>query len=387
MSIPSFAVRQPVLVNLVAISTVVVGALVMSTMHRESLPTLPTGWGTVTTVYVGASPEEIEQLVTITVENAVDDVDKVEEIWSSSKEGVSYVSFKFDDDVDDVTSAMMEVSNEINRIDDLPMDAERPVVREVKVDFPTIVVAIRGEVPEVVLRQVGKDVADRVERLPGVSGTWRNGIREREFRVDVDPDRLAAYQLSLTTVTESLRGRAANVPAGTTKGEGDARLVRGMTRVNNIEELANVVIRPDAQGGSVRVRDVADVKDAFAAGKFSGRVNGEPAIVLTVRKEEQADSVRISNDVHALVHRLRPTLPPGVTIDLFGDAAAEVQHSLSTLYTNAAVGLLLVLLLLWVAIGARNATMAGVGLPVALAGAIIAMHMMGITINMMSLMA
>jgi multidrug efflux pump subunit AcrB len=110
-------------------------------------------------------------------------------------------------------------------------------------------------------------------------------------------------------------------------------------------------------------------------------VNGEPAIVLTVRKEEQADSVRISEDVHALVDRVRPTLPPGVTIDLFGDAAAEVNHSLGTLYTNAAVGLLLVLLLLWVAIGARNATMAALGLPVALAGAIIAMHMMGITIN------
>ncbi|MFA9472900.1 MAG: efflux RND transporter permease subunit, partial [Deltaproteobacteria bacterium] len=237
------------------------------------------------------------------------------------------------------------------------------------------------------LRQVGKDMADRVERLPGVSGTWRNGIRDREFRVDVDPDRLAAYQLSLTTVTESLRFRAANVPAGTTKGEGDARLVRGMTRVNSIDELANVVIRPDPQGGSVRVRDVADVKDTFAAGKFSGRVNGEPAIVLTVRKEEQADSVLISEDVHALVDRMRPTLPPGVTIDLFGDAAAEVQHSLGALYTNAAVGLLLVLLLLWVAIGGRNATMAAVGLPVALAGAVIAMHMMGITINMMSLMA
>ncbi|MFA9471889.1 MAG: efflux RND transporter permease subunit, partial [Deltaproteobacteria bacterium] len=140
MSIPAFAVRQPVLVNLVAISTVVVGALVMNAMHRESLPTLPTGWGTVTTVYVGASPEEIEQLVTVPVENAVDDVDKVEEIWSSSKEGVSYVSFHFDDDVEDITSAIMEVSNEINRIDDLPIDAERPVVREVKVDFPTIVV-------------------------------------------------------------------------------------------------------------------------------------------------------------------------------------------------------------------------------------------------------
>ncbi len=387
MSIPAFAVRQPVLVNLVAISAVLVGALVMGAMHRESLPTMPTGWGNITTVYVGASPEEIEQLVTVPIENAVGDVDKVEEIWSSSKEGVSYVSFHFDADVEDITSAMMEVSNEINRIDDLPLDAERPVVREVKVDFPTLAVAIRGEVPEVVLRQVGKDMADRIERLPGVSGTWRNGIRDREFRVDVDPDRLAAYRLSLTEVTDSLRFRAANVPAGTTKGEGDARLVRGMTRVNDVEELSRVVIRPDADGGSVRVGDVADVRDTFAAGKFSGRVNGDPAIVLTVRKDEQADSVRISEDVRALVDRLQPTLPPGVTIDLFGDAAAEVEHSLGTLYANAAAGLLLVLLLLWVAIGARNAMMAAIGLPVALAGAIIAMHTMGITINMMSLLA
>ena len=387
MSIPSFAVRQPVLVNLVAISMVLVGALVMSDMHRESLPTMPTGWGSVTTVYVGASPEEIEQLVTIPVENAVADVDDVDEIWASSKEGVSYVSFKFKADVEDVTNAIMEISNEVNRIDDLPVDADRPIVREFKVDFPTIAVAVRGEVPEAVLRQVGKDLAERIERLDGISGIWRNGIREREFRVDVDPDRLAAHELSLTSVTQALRFRAANVPAGTTKGDGDTRLVRGMTRVDSAEELAAVVIRPDPMGGSVRVADVADVRDTFAPGKFSGRVNGEPAIVLTVRKEEQADSIRISEDVHVLVDDFRKTLPAGVSIDTFGDAAYEVERSLDTLYVNAAVGLFLVLLLLWVAVGARNATMAAVGLPVALAGAIVAMYLMGITINMMSLLA
>ena len=138
--------------------------------------------------------------------------------------------------------------------------------------------------------------------------------------------------------------------------------------MEDVEELASIVIRPDSRGGSVRVGDVADVRDTFAPGKFSGRVNGEPAIVLTVRKEEQADSVLISKDVHSLVEGLRPTLPPGVTIDLFGDAAAEVQHSLGTLYANAIVGLLLVLLVLWVAVGARNATMAAIGLPVALLG-------------------
>lgn len=387
MSIPSFAVRQPVLVNLVAISTVLVGAAVLSDMHRESLPTMPTGWGSVTTVYVGASPEEIEQLVTIPVENAVADVDDVDEIWASSKEGVSHVSFKFKADVEDTTNAIMEISNEVNRIDDLPVDADRPIVREFKVDFPTIAVAVRGEVPEAVLRQVGKDLADRIERLDGVSGIWRNGIREREFRVDVDPDRLAAHELSLNSVTQALRLRAANVPAGTTTGDGDTRLVRGMTRVSSAEELGSVVIRPDRMGGSVRVADVADVRDTFAPGKFSGRVNGEPAIVLTVRKEEQADSIRISENVHALVAEVRETLPTGVTIETFGDAAHEVERSLDTLYANAAAGLFLVLLLLWVAVGARNATMAAAGLPVALAGAIVAMHMMGITINMMSLLA
>ena len=96
MSIPAFAVRQPVLVNLVAISAVLIGALVMGRMHRESLPTMPTGWGNITTIYVGASPEEIEQLVSILIENAVGDVDEVEEIWGVSKEGVSDVSFHFD---------------------------------------------------------------------------------------------------------------------------------------------------------------------------------------------------------------------------------------------------------------------------------------------------
>ncbi|MCZ6806310.1 MAG: efflux RND transporter permease subunit, partial [Deltaproteobacteria bacterium] len=266
-------------------------------------------------------------------------------------------------------------------------DAERPIVREFKVDFPTIAVAVRGEVPETVLRQVGKDLAERIERLDGVSGIWRMGIRDREFRVDVDPDRLAAHRLSLTSVTQALRFRAANVPAGTTKGDRDTRLVRGMTRVESAEELAGVVIRPDPMGGSVRVGDVAKVRDTFAPGRYSGRVNGEPAIVLTVRKEEQSDSVRISEDVRALVDNFRKTLPPGVSVETFGDAAHEVERSLRTLYANAAVGLFLVLLLLWVAIGARNATMAAAGLPVALAGAIVAMHMMGITINTMSLVA
>ena len=388
MNPAKLAVRQPVLVNLIAISMVVIGAMVMHGMNRESLPTMPTGWGGVETVYAGASPEEIEQLITIPVENAVAQVDEIDELWSVSREGLSWVYFKFDAELTNVPQAVMEVANEVNRVDDLPVDAERPHVFEFKVDRPTMSVAVRGEVPEVVLRRVGKDLADRIEQLPEVAGTWRNGIRDRELRVDVDPDRLAAYRLPLASVTDALRLRAANVPAGLTKGSrGDARLVRGMTRVDTAEEVGGVVIRPSSEGGSVRVRDVADVKDTLAPGELSSRMNGEPAIVITIKKDEQGDSIRISENVHEIIEELTPTLPAGVTIEAFGDVSHVVERSLSTLYANAAAGLILVLALLWFFVGARNATMAALGLPVALAGAIAAMDAMGITINMVSLLA
>ena len=387
MSVAKFAVKQPVLVNLVAISAVIIGGVVLGGMHRESLPTMPTGWGSVITYYPGASPEEVEQLITIPLENAVANVDDIDELWSTSREGRSSLFFKFDASVEDVPRAVMEVSNEVNRVTDLPVDAERPNVNEYKVDYPTLAVAIRGEVPEDVLREVGKDLADDIERLPGVSGTWRNGIRDREIRVQVDPDRLAAYQLPLTAVSEALSLRAANVPAGTTSSDRDSRLVRGMTRVATAKEVADVVIRPDPRGGSVVVGDVAEVDETFAEARLSGRVNGERGIVLTVRKEEQSDSIRISERVHALIERTRPSLPPGVIVETFGDASHEVNRSLGLLYANAFAGLILVLALLWFFVGARNATMAAIGLPVALAGAIVAMHAMGITINVISLLA
>ncbi len=387
MSVPRFSVSQPVLVNLVAVSMTIIGAVTLAGMHRESLPTMPTGWGAVITYYPGASPEEVEQLITIPLENAVAATDNIDELWSTSREGQSYLNFKFDDSVKDVPRAIMEVSNEINRVNDLPTDADRPIVREIKVDYPTLAVAIRGEVPEEVLREVGKELADDIERISGVAGIWRNGIRDREIRVQVDPDRLAAYHLPLTSVTEALQLRAANIPAGTTSSARDARLVRGMTRVDTAQGIADVVIRPDARGGAVVVGDVAEVNEVFAEARLSGSINGEHGIVLTVKKEEQADSIRISERVHSLLERVRPSLPPGVSVETFGDASEEVNRSLDTLYANAFAGLLLVLALLWFFVGARNATMAALGLPVALAGAIAAMHAMGITINVISLLA
>lgn len=379
-----FAVRSSVLVNLLGVSLVIVGAVTLQEMTRESIPAVPTGWARVMAVYPGASAEEVEQLVVTPLESAVADVDEIAELWGVAQEGVGFLFIQFEPSVTDQDRKVLEVQAEVAGVTDLPEGVEAPSTRRFSVNVPTLAIAVRGEVPELVLRRVGNDLADKVEKVEGVSGIGRNGIRDRRVTVDVDPDRLAAHRLPLTAVADALRVRAANVPAGSV-GDRDARLVRGMTQVEDAEAIRDVVIRPDPTGGAVRVGDVAEVHEGFAPARLTGRIQGEPGILLLVRKETIADSLQISEDVHAVVDAME--LPDGVSAEIFGDVAHEVRRSLGALYTNAATGLVLVLALLWFFVGGRNATMAALGLPVALAGALIAMHGMGITINVISLLA
>ncbi|MBO6940332.1 MAG: efflux RND transporter permease subunit [Deltaproteobacteria bacterium] len=379
-----FAVRSSVLVNLLGVSLVIVGAVTLQEMTRESIPAVPTGWARVMAVYPGASAEEVEQLVITPLESAVADVDEIAELWGVAQEGVGFLFIQFEPSVTDQDRKVLEVQAEVAGVNDLPEGVEPPTTRRFSVNVPTLAIAVRGEVPELVLRRVGNDLADKVEKVEGVSGVGRNGIRERRVTVDVDPTRLAAHRLPLTAVADALRMRAANVPAGSV-GDRDARLVRGMTQVGDADDIRDVVIRPDPTGGAVRVGDVAEVSDGFAPARLTGRIQGEPGILLLVRKETIADSLTISEDVHAVVDGME--LPDGVSAEIFGDVAHEVRRSLGSLYGNAATGLVLVLVLLWFFVGGRNATMAALGLPVALAGALIAMHWMGITINVISLLA
>lgn len=379
-----FAVRSSVLVNLLGISLVIVGAVTLQEMTRESIPAVPTGWARVQAVYPGASAEEVERLVVTPLETAASRVDEIAELWAVSQEGIGFLFIQFEPGVTDQERKVLEVQAEVAGVTDLPEGVEAPTTRRFSVNVPTLAIAVRGEVPELVLRRVGNDLADRVEKVEGVSGIGRNGIRDRRVTVDVDPARLAAHRLPLTAVADALRVRAANVPAGSV-GDRDARLVRGMTQVENADDIRNVVIRPDPTGGGVRVGDVAEVSEGFAPARLTGRIQGEPGILLLVRKETIADSLTISEDVHAIVDDA--DLPDGVSAEIFGDVAHEVERSLGALYGNAATGLVLVLALLWFFVGGRNAAMAALGLPVALAGALIAMHAMGITINVISLLA
>lgn len=386
-SLARFAVRQPVLVNLVAITMVITGGVVLSNMTREVYPSVPIGGASVITYMPGASAEEIEQLVTAPIEDELADIEDVDVMTSTSRDGVSFIWVEMDASVEDTGRKVLEITNEVNRVTNLPEGAEPPVVHEAAVRIPTIAVTVRGGSSEAVLRSVARELEDRLGRVDGVATVNTSGIRDRQLQVDVDPDRLQAYGLPLSAVVDALRGRGNNVPAGQMESGRRSRMVRGMTQTSTAEEIENVVIRPSAEGGSLRVRDVAEVHEGYERARTLARVDGEPGIVFILLKDDQADSLRISHDVRELIAELRAGAPPGVTIDVFGDTAHWVRGTLETLYYNAAMGLALVLAILWLFIGFRNGLMAALGIPVAIAGGVVVMHVLGITINLISLMA
>ena len=387
-SLARFSVSQPVLVNLLAVAMVVTGLMILLGMTREVYPSVPIGGASVTTIVPGASPEEVEQLVTAPLEDELSSLEGIDVITSDSSDGLSFIWVEMEASVEDTGRKVLEIQNAVNRVtDELPEGADAPIVEEAAVRLPTIAVTLGGDAPEAVLRSIARDLEDRLSRVDGVASVSATGIRERELHVDVDPDRLEAYGLPLGAVAAAVAPRGSNIPAGLMDSGRRSRLVRGMSQATTAEQLEQIVVRPSARGGSLTVGDVADVTDGFERARTTARVNGEPGMVLILLKDDQADSLQISEDVRAVVDELQASAPPGVHIGVFGDTAFWVRNNLNTLYANAGMGLALVLLVLWMFIGFRNGAMAALGIPVAVAGGVVVMHLLGITINMLSLMA
>jgi len=384
--ISEFSVRQPVLVNLLVILLLVAAFVTYSYMTKEKFPDVSLDEVWVHTSYPGVSPEEIERLVTIPIEDEVAGIDGIEDITSVSSEGYSQIKIDFESGIEDFPGKIQEVQNRVNRVEDLPEDAETPEVEEEEWTTIAVVASLSGEIPENTLRRLSDDLEDDLLDIPGVDAVTVIGRRDREIWVEADPGRLESYELSLADVILSLRNKNLDVPGGTLGSGREEFLVRTMGEAETLEQIERVIIRSTAEGGHVYLRDVAKVNDTFEEATTEGRLNGEKAISLMVTKSKTGDTIRIVRAVKALKRRYQDErLPDAVTLTLTNDASVDISSNLNALYGNGAVGLVLVLIVLCVFVGLRPALLTAVGLPVAYSIAILLMQYFGITINMLSL--
>ncbi|NIS71441.1 MAG: AcrB/AcrD/AcrF family protein, partial [Proteobacteria bacterium] len=379
-----YFVRNSVFVNLLMMVILVAGVLIYFSITREIFPEFSLDSISIRTVYPGASPQEVEKLITIKIEDEIAELDGVDSVYSESQEGFSLITIELTEYAN-LDRVLNDISSAVDRIEDLPEDADDPLVAEIKNALPVITVSVFGDLPELTLKEIAEEAQDNLQEIPGVAAVYLSGAREREIWVEVDPRRLEQYQLSLEDIKGALEARNLNLPGGTIKTDRGEFLLRTVGEILEARELEWVILRSDPRGNALTLSQVARVRDHFEDPVTLGRFNGRRAMNLAVSKEKKGDAIAISEAVRKFAGHYEKRLPPGVYLDVFNDFSVFIKNRLNTLKRNGLVGFGLVLLILCIFFNFRVAGMTALGIPVSFAGALLLMQGFDISLNMLSM--
>jgi multidrug efflux pump subunit AcrB len=381
-----FSIANPLITNLMLILVMLLGVLSWYAMPQEMFPVVDLDMARITTIFEGASPEEVEQQVTLPIEEEFDGMSDLDVMTSTSSEGLSTVTLKLKPGAN-VEQFMRDVRNKLDQITDLPEEAEEPDLSRLETRFPVISMSLYGNAARGYLYETADDQKRRLPQLPGVASVGIAGDRDWELWVEVDPQVLAARGVSLQQVIAAVRDNVRDLPGGSLKArEGDI-LLRGKGVAPDPDLLRQLVIRSNEEGGRLRLGEVADVSLRLEEAETLGRFNGQPSVNLTITKTADASTIAVSRLVREEAARLQRELPPSVQVGLFSDLSVYVQNRLDTVKSSGLVGLVLVLLSLYLFLNFRVALITAMGIPVSFLVAVMLIHYLGFTINMISLFA
>ncbi len=380
------SVKNPVFVNLLLALTIISGSYYYMTMTREVFPEISLDLVAISTAYSGISAEEMEKEVTIPIEDAIHAITGVEEVNSRSLEGMSMIELQLEQGAD-IAKVAQDARSEIERLVDLPEDADDPMVIEIESQFPVINVTVHGSAPELAMRQVAKDMESAIDGIAGVASVTMTGYRDQEVAIELDPLRMVAYGVSSSEVADAVTARNMDLPAGVIRGNRTEFLVRTEGEYRDPARLAEVVVRARPDGRHVRLGDVGTVRVAFKEEESFGKIDGERAISLEVSKKKKGDTIAIVAAINRIVAQERAIAADGVRITTTRDGSIWIESRLKTLYVNGTIGFVLVCLALFAMLDWRMAFWAAVGIPTSFLMAFVFMHLMGLSINMLSLFA
>src|SRR5580765_7192624 len=382
-------VRRPVFATMLILSLTVVGLFSYNALGVDLFPKVDLPTITVTIVNPGASPEEIETEITDRVEGTVNTISGIDELRSTSVEGVSqvFITFLLEKNPD---VAAQEVRNKVDLIvNDLPVTADQPIVQKLDTDAAPVV-RIAVSAPRS-LREV-TDIADKkikqqIESINGVGDVQIIGGRTREIQIWVDPDKLRAFNVTVAQVAEAVRAQNLELPGGRVD-EGTRELtVRTMGRIVEPAQFNDLVV---ANRGtySVKLSDVGYAEDGAEEPRTEARLNGLPAVTLVVSKQSGQNTVAVADAVKERLQELQATLPPGFRTQVVGDQTIFIKASIEAIQTHLIEGSILaaivVFLFLW---SFRSTVIAGLAIPTSLIATFGLMAAMGFTLNQITMLA
>ena len=389
-SLPRFSVEQNVLVNVLFFVCLLGGLAAYSRIPVEFFPDVNLNEATITTVWTGASAEEVERLVTQKLEEELLAVADIDKIHSISQTDVSTIMVDFDEYLSETEyeAALNDIRAALDRVRDLPADTEEPWLTEIKFSeiAPAVMVALidTGGVGPVTLREVGRDIKTRMRDLYGTNRITVRGGQEREVRVLVDRDSASRFGLTVPKIAERIRRQNLNLPAGTFENSGSEFTVRAHGDYQTPEDLLSTVLKENEDGTTVRLSEVARLETGLEKPRFITRYNGRPAVLLSVTKKSDADTLRMIGEVDAFIADYSERLPEGIEISKHLDTGRFVAKRMGILSDNLIAGVFFVMAILWFTIGFRNALLTVIAIPFSFLTAMIFFPMLGITINSMT---
>ena len=386
MIINHAALDRQITVLVLIVIIVISGTYSYLTLPREAEPDITIPFVFVTTTYEGVTPKDMETLVTMPLERKLKGIADVEEIRSSSAEGLSYIAIKFLPKVD-IDDAVQKVRDKVDQAkQDLPNELpDDPVITEANFsDIPIIQVVLSGPFSLKRLKTFAEDLEDAIEAVPGVLEAKIIGGLEREIHVEVDLERIAAYEVPFSKLVSAVKQANVNMPGGSMDIGPAKYLVRVPEDYKHPQEIFSIVafVR---DGKPVYLRDVATIRDHYKDPATRSRLNLRKSVTIEVTKRSGENIVRINDQIKAVVDQMRSRLPQSLKIDLTSDKSDDVRIMVADLENNILSGLVLVLAVVVVFIGGRSAFFVALAIPLSMLMTFSMLSAMDVTLNIVVL--
>jgi len=376
--------RNSVAANLLMFILIVGGIFTILTIKKEIQPRIETNLISVSVPFLGASPQDVEEGVIVKIEEAIQDIEGIEEIIGTARRGMGDVSIEVNADYE-VTDLMDQVKNRIDAISTFPDNTEKPIISRSVFEQQVVMVSVFGEVSERTLKEFSKQVRNEIVTLPGVTRAEILGSRDYEISIEVSEFDLQSYGMTLIEVANAVRRGSLDLPAGSIRSDSGDVLVRTKGQAYTGQDFENIVIRTNSDGTRLLLKDIAEIHDGFVESDRFSEYNNEPAITIRVLSVGDQSELDISATVKEYVERKKKSLPPDLQVATWADTAYYLKGRLDLMVKNLIMGAALVFLILALFLRLKLAFWVMVGLPIAFLGAFFLMPTVDVTVNMLSL--
>ncbi len=387
MSLSDIAIRRPITTFMFFIAVVLIGAFSLSQLAIDLLPDIEFPTVTVSVPYPGASPKEVETLITEHLERAVSTVQNVEEVRATSSEGMATVRVSFGWGID-MMEAINDIRERIARIKQvLPEETEEPRIWKFDTSrIGILYLGLSGNLPLDKIRRYAEDeIQYKLEQIKGVAAVDIRGGLEREIHVSVDRSQLEAVGLSFSQVVSALRRENLDMPGGYLETDQKELLLRTSGQYTSISQIVNTVVGHQS-GTPIYLFQIAEVSDSFKERRDDTRIQGKPGISLAIRKQPGENTVQVADRVLRRVESIKRVLPVGMEISVLWDTSAFIRDSMSQIQQTGALGGILAVCILFIFLqNLRSTLIISVAIPTAVIATFIMMDSANLTLNMMSM--